>query len=100
MAIAGPNPDRRQQRENQRMVAEKTLAGMETMQRLLLPNPALPLAYWRLWSGLWRPLTGTTGSWMPLLDLSLAASKQTVTAWNGAARPWHRRATANARRLR
>jgi hypothetical protein len=98
MAAAGLNPDARQQRENSRMVTEKAQAGLETMNLLMMPSAALPMAYWRLWSSLWRPQAAS--AWMPLWNLMLVAAEQNVRTLSGTARPWHRRATANARRLR
>ncbi len=98
IAAAGLTPNARQQRENQRMVTEKALAGMETLRFLFTPNPALPLAYWRLWSSLGRAPMGVS-SWTPLLDIPLTIGEQALASWNGAIRPWHRRARANARRL-
>lgn len=99
IGAAGLNPNARQRRENQRMVTEKAQAGMESLNLLLTPSPALPQAYWRLWSSLWRPQLGAA-AWLPWWELMLVTSEQNLAAWSGGARPWHRRATANARRLR
>jgi hypothetical protein len=107
ITAAGASPDARQQRENLRMVQEKAEAGMETMQALAKPNAALSAALSRQWwegirigfdasSRMLKPQRYYSMGWnWPLLFAESMAD--TVDT---AVRPWHRRVTANARRLR
>lgn len=100
MSAAGLNPNAAQQRENARMVQEKAEAGMESVRALSTPNLALSAAlsrqWWEVGSQLLKPQPYYSVAWqLPLLLAESAADTMDV-----AVRPWHRRVTANARRLR
>lgn len=101
MALSGPRPSERDQREFRRMGAEKVAAFGEAWQamawQVLKSNQQLALSMMR--------------AWWPLLDPRVvskaAALDQAAQAWQAATldvlgqglRPVHRRAVANARRL-
>lgn len=87
MTLAGSAPGVWQQRENRRMVREKAEAGWESARAL--GRSALATSWWQLMSA-----QTATLSWPLLLA---ETSLQTLDV---ATRPWHRRARANARRLR
>lgn len=108
MAAGGLAPSAAQRRENYRMVREKAQAGLETARALATPDPALPLALGEQW---WRQLAlgmgaGTRLFGEPQQYVSLALSwpllmaETAADAVDVAVSPWHRRVTANARRLR
>ena len=78
IAASGFTPDARQQRENLRMVNEKTQASLES---------------WRALTRAGAP-SGDLWAWPLLWFSGLAETADAMT------RPWHRRVTANARRLR
>jgi len=85
LAFAGPSPSARDRREFHRMGAEKLAAFCESWSAMYLAlwRANLNLALWpsQMWSPAWGARTG-----LGILGRGLA--------------PIHRRATANARRLR
>lgn len=95
MMAGGVTPDSRQRRENQRMTSEKAQAGLETVQFMFRPNLALPFTLMQTWAQLWRPQSG----WLLMWDLYVKTAEQSLAAYTGTTKPWHRRATANAKRL-
>jgi hypothetical protein len=101
MALAGPRPSARDQREFHRMSAEKLAAFGEAWQamtlQMLRSNQRLAASMMRSW---W-PIGAVRGG------KNSAAMTQAAAAWQQAAldvlgqgiRPVHRRAVANAKRL-
>ena len=101
MAVAGPKPSLRDQREFHRMGAEKLAAFGEAWQamtlQMLKSNQQLAASMMRSW---WPALT-------PRPRAKRAALTQAASVWQLAAldilgqgiRPVHRRAVANAKRL-
>jgi hypothetical protein len=90
MMAAGANPSARDRREQQRMSTEKTLAFWESMSAMGLQiakaNQEYALFAMRQW---WSP-------WLGPWQVAEAASK----VFEKGLAPVHRRAAANARRLR
>lgn len=101
MAVAGPRPSAKDQREFHRMGAEKLAAFGEAWQamtlQMLKSNQHLAASMMRSW---WPALTSRGGA-------KPAPATQAAAAWQHAAldilgqgiRPVHRRAVANAKRL-
>jgi hypothetical protein len=102
MAVAGPRPNAKDQREFHRMGAEKLAAFGEAWQamtlQMLKSNQQLAASMMRSW---WPGLTSRSSS------AKAAPVTKAAAAWQHAAldilgqgiRPVHRRAVANAKRL-
>lgn len=101
MALAGPKPSAKDQREFHRMGAEKLAAFGEAWQamtlQMLRSNQQLAASMMRSW---WPTMAVRAGA-------KAAPQTQAAAAWQNAAldilnqgiRPVHRRAVANAKRL-
>lgn len=101
MAVAGPRPSAKDQREFHRMGAEKLAAFGEAWQamtwQMLKSNQQIAASMLRSW---W-PMLGTRGApaAAPLTQAALAWQAATLDILGQGLRPVHRRAVANARRL-
>lgn len=101
MAAGGLNPSATQRRENRRMVTEKLDAGLETAQILFAPptlawNPR----WWRMGFDLSQQMLREFQRYQSLWQWPWLNPGQTAQTLDRAIRPWHRRVTANAKRLR
>lgn len=109
MAAGGLKPGAWQRRENVRMVQEKAQAGLETAQALAVPNPALAAAIGEQWLSSMRYgfeassrlLSGSPERfWMLAMNWPLLMTEAAADSMDVAVKPWRRRVTANAKRLR
>lgn len=106
MMTAGSVPSARDRREFHRMGAEKLAAFNESWQAMAVHSLAQQQQLMTWWAGAWWQWVagGWMQPWTTLGQLSSGAGKQwekaaLETATRGLA-PVHRRATANARRLK
>lgn len=107
MAAMGPNPDTGDRREMQRMVDEKVSAANESVQAMSSRAAGLYQASMLQWFDLMGRQTAAMAGIgrAPRLDTSTRvvaakASQAAVQITTAGLAPFHRRATANAKRLR
>ena len=101
MAVAGPKPSAKDQREFQRMGAEKLAAFGEAWQamalQMLKSNQQIAASMMR---SAWPARAARGGSKVaPLMQAAAAWQQATLDVLGQGIRPVHRRAVANARRL-
>ena len=87
IAAAGARPSARDQRELARMTQEKFEAALESVQAMAVQAAAMNLALWRAPFAMTRPKASQL-------------SRSMARIAHGGLAPIHRRAAANARRLR
>ncbi|HEX5304969.1 MAG TPA: hypothetical protein VFW82_02660 [Dyella sp.] len=103
MAAMGASPSRTEQREMRRMIDEKVSATGESAQAVTLQAVTLAQTSAMRWMALANAQTmamlglGRMPSSAPVVN---AAARASVALGEAALAPFHRRATANARRLR
>jgi hypothetical protein len=100
MAVAGPRPSAKDQREFHRMGAEKVVAFGEAWQamtlQMLKANQQLAASMMRSW---WPALTSPGGAKALPLTAAFAWQHAALDILGQGMRPVHRRAVANAKRL-
>lgn len=106
LTLGGFNPGARQQRENHRMITEKVSAAVDTAG--VLAGADLAREAMRGWNE-WARLSLAAGYDLTRMgenaqrlwwDWPQATVNSAADTMEAAVRPWHRRVTANARRLR